>query len=64
MIHFSTTNEKAKRIIAVGDKFRRGSKTLEVIGTKPGGKIELFDRENCMFTDRPHREVKTWERVS
>jgi hypothetical protein len=49
--------------IRVGDKFKVGETILEVIGTKPGGKVELIDRERTRFTDRWHREVKQWERV-
>lgn len=49
--------------VRVGDKFRLGEAVLEVIRTLPGGKIELFDRANTRFTDRYHREVKTWERI-
>lgn len=49
--------------IRVGDKFKVNEITYEVIGTKPGGKVELFDRENTRFTDRWSREVKLWERV-
>lgn len=51
-------------IIRVGDKFKRGQTIYEVIGTKPGGKIELFDREKTRFIDLPHKEVKTWERIN
>lgn len=49
--------------IRVGDKFKHGDHILEVIGTKPGGKIELFDRARSRFTDSLHRNVRTWERV-
>lgn len=51
-------------IIRVGDKFKCGDTIYEVIGTKPGGKIELFDREKSRFTDRYHREVKLWEKIT
>jgi hypothetical protein len=50
--------------IRVGDKFKVGETILEVIGTKPGGKVELFDRQRARFTDRWHREVKNWERIA
>lgn len=53
-----------QQAIRVGDKFRVGTTTYFVVGTKLGGKIELFDKERCMFTDRWHREVKDWERVT
>lgn len=49
--------------IRVGDRFKSNNTVYEVIGTKPGGKIELFDRAKTRFTDRWHREVKQWERV-
>lgn len=49
--------------IRIGDKFRIGDTIYEVISTKPGGKVELFDRARSRFTDRWHREVKEWERV-
>lgn len=50
--------------IHVGDKFRRNGVVYEVVGTKIGGKVELFDRERCMFTDRWHRDVREWEQVT
>jgi hypothetical protein len=50
--------------IRVGDKFKHGDDVLEVIGTKPGGKIELFDRCNVRFLDTWHHRVKTWERIA
>lgn len=50
--------------IKEGDKFKVGNTIYEVIGTKPGGKIELFDRAATRFTDRWHRDVKTWERLT
>lgn len=49
--------------IRIGDKFRSGDRILEVIGTKPGGKVELFDRERVQFIDRWHKDIKTWERM-
>lgn len=49
--------------IRIGDKFKYGDSVLEVIGTKPGGKIELFDRNRTRFTDSWHRIVRTWERL-
>jgi hypothetical protein len=53
-----------QRPILVGDKFKLGDRVVEVISTKPGGKVELFDRERAMFTDRWHRDVITLERVN
>jgi hypothetical protein len=51
--------------IRIGDKFKYGDDgILEVIGTKPGGKIELFDRARTRFVDCWHRDVKTWDRVT
>ena len=50
--------------ILVGDKFKVGDILWEVIGTKPGGKVELFDRKNSIFTDKWHKDVKNWERVA
>jgi len=49
--------------IRIGDKFKANGTIYEVIGTKPGGKVELFDRQNLRFTDRWHRDVKQWERI-
>ncbi len=49
--------------IKLGDKFIVNEITLEVIGLKPGGKVELFDKENTRFTDRWHREVIKWKRA-
>jgi hypothetical protein len=51
-------------IIRVGDRFEYGDHVLEVIGTKPGGKVELFDRERNRFLDSWHRIVKTWPRIT
>jgi len=51
-----------KDVIRVGDQFRWHGKTYKVISTFPGGKIDLFDKENCRFVMRLCREVKTWER--
>jgi hypothetical protein len=50
--------------IRVGDKFKAGDVTFEVIRVLPGGKLDLFDRARSRFTMRYHREVRTWERVS
>ncbi len=50
--------------IRVGDKFKVNETIYEVIGTKPGGKVELFDRQNTRFTDRWHKDVKKWERIN
>jgi hypothetical protein len=50
--------------IRVGDKLKAEDAVYEVIGTKPGGRLELFDRARCRFTDRWHRDIKDWERVS
>lgn len=50
--------------INVGDKFKRGESVWEVVGTKPGGKVELFNRANATFLDKHHKDVIVWERVS
>lgn len=50
--------------VRVGDKFKWGDSVVEVIGTKPGGKVELFDRAKCRFTDKWHKDVIAMERVS
>ena len=50
--------------INVGDKFKRGERVLEVIGTKPGGRVEMMERATAVFTDFWHRDVSTWERVT
>ena len=55
---------KSSTVIRIGDKFKHADAVYEVIGTKPGGKIELLDRQKTRFTDRYHREVKLWERVT
>ena len=53
-----------KKTITVGDKFKSTSGHIwEVIETKPGGVVELFDKERTRFQRRYHREVKSWERV-
>lgn len=35
----------------------------EVIETRPGGHVELFDRTRVRFWGTYHRVVKNWERV-
>ncbi len=50
--------------INVGDKLTRNGIVYEIIGKKPGGKVELFDRVNCRFTDKWHKDVINWERVA
>jgi hypothetical protein len=50
--------------INIGDTFRAGERILEVIGTKPGGKVELMDRDKCQFVDMRHSRVRTFERVN
>lgn len=52
-----------RQAIRVGDKFKRGERVLEVIGTKPGGKVEMLERVTAIFTDFWHRDVATWERI-
>jgi hypothetical protein len=49
--------------IRIGDKFKTGSGLWEVIGLKPGGKVELFDRAKARFMDSYTKNVRTWERV-
>jgi hypothetical protein len=49
--------------ILVGDKFKTASGIWEVIGLKPGGKVELFKREKVRFMDSYTKNVRTWERV-
>lgn len=51
-------------VIRIGDKFKVSDTIYEVIGTKPGGKVELFNRAESLFTDRWHRDVMHWERVT
>lgn len=50
--------------IAKGNKFKTPTGIWEVIRTRPGGVIELFNRGTSCFQDRYHREVRNWERVS
>jgi len=49
--------------IHVGDRFSDGRNVWQVIEVKPGGKLELFDKERCYFSMRYHREVREWERL-
>jgi len=49
--------------IVVGNKFKTPTGIWEVIRTRPGGVVELFNRGTSCFQDRYHREVRTWERV-
>jgi hypothetical protein len=50
-------------LIKTGDKFIRNGVTFEVIETRPGGKVELFDRKGSRFVTRLHKEVRQWERA-
>jgi hypothetical protein len=50
--------------IVKGDKFRTPTGIWEVIETKPGGKVELFNKARASFQSRYHREVRLWERAS
>lgn len=52
-----------KRPIRVGDKFSDGKHVWEVIETKPGGKLELFDKKRCYFQMRYHKDLKQWQRI-
>lgn len=49
------------KAIRVGDKISNGKVTYEVIGTLPGGKVELFDRAASRFVTVLHRQAKTWQ---
>ncbi|MFA6213424.1 MAG: hypothetical protein WC714_28565 [Candidatus Obscuribacterales bacterium] len=51
-------------IIRIGDKFKKNDTVYEVIGTRPGGIVDLLDRAKTRFTMRQHSEVKLWDRVS
>jgi hypothetical protein len=52
--------------IHIGDKFKSPTSDLvyEVIETRPGGHVSLFNRERSQFFDTYHRIVKNWERVA
>lgn len=50
--------------IKPGDKFLSNGIVLEVIETRPGGKVDLFDRKNTRFVTRLHKEVKLWGRAA
>jgi hypothetical protein len=47
--------------IKIGDKFIRGTRTYEVIGLKPGGKVELFCKDNSRFVDSWTYLMRDWE---
>lgn len=51
--------------IRIGDKFRMESgAVVEVIETRPGGHVELIDRDKSRFHHRYTREVREWPRVT
>jgi hypothetical protein len=51
--------------IRVGDKFNSPSgETWEVIGTKPGGKVEFFNREKTRFVDVYTKNMNDWVRLT
>jgi hypothetical protein len=63
-LHANTDFHMAKSTpIRIGDKFKRDGRLWEVIETKPGGRIELFDRIRCIFLGAYHRQIKDWERA-
>lgn len=51
--------------VRVGDKFQHedGEHVLEVTFTRPGGHVELFDRERSRFYHRYCRDVKAMKRI-
>lgn len=54
----------SRTTIVKGDRFRMPSGSeWKVIGTRPGGVVELFNKAECRFSDRYHYEVIQWERV-
>ena len=55
--------EGIEMTIKTGDKFISNGVTFEVIETRPGGKIDLFDRKNTRFVTRLHKEVKLWSKA-
>lgn len=50
--------------IRVGDKFQAHSGVWEVIAHKPGGKVELFDRDKSRFHFYYAHQVREWPRVT
>ena len=52
--------------VRVGDKFKSptSDEVYEVIETRPGGHVELFDRARSRFYHNYCRVVKNWERVA
>lgn len=58
-------SQSKSKPIRVGDRFLMSpGSEWKVIRTRPGGIVELFNEAQCRFTDRYHREVIQWERVS
>lgn len=60
----STTEENTKSPVRVGDRFRTPTGEWKVIETKPGGRVELFNKATSCFQSRYAREVRIWERAS
>lgn len=54
-----------KNIIRVGDKFINPNSGIieKVVGTYPGGKIDMMNEVDCIFTNRWHKSVIKWERI-
>ncbi len=51
--------------IRVGDHLKSKAGIIwKVIGTRPGGRLELFNKAEAVFADRYHREVIQWERLT
>ncbi len=57
--------DKKLEPIRVGDKLKGPTDDVvwEVIETRPGGHVELFDRTRTRFWGTYHRVVKNWERM-
>jgi hypothetical protein len=50
--------EKIK--VCIGDIFERPTGVWEVVGLKPGGKVELYERKQCLSMDKFTWQIKNW----
>ena len=51
-----------KEPVRVGDKYRTIAGGWEVVKTRPGGIVELFNKEKSLFVDVYTRQLVFWQK--
>ena len=59
----SKTENKKPEPIRVGARFISPTGIWSVIRTWPGGNLEMFNKEKCMFRYEYTRDVRKWKRA-